>query len=501
MKRFLATTSVALVTLFSRHLPAQQASTAPAAFGSPAPASTVDVEQLRKELRDQAAAHAEEMKRQADAMKRLEEALSNERTAREADRARTAQENEATRQALEKQSAVKARNFGVSITGFLQADAVAWRQSSSDEINPSTGAPLNETRFLIRRARVRTEIDYSIIGGAIEFDGNTVNGATARIIGAEASLKWRNPDRPLLPYLQLTLGLFKTPFGFEIVQSDKDRLFLERSNAERALFPGEYDLGVRLSGGWRFLRYAVGAMNGDPIGEKMFPGRDPNQSKDLVGRLGVDVSLLAKRLGLAAGFSADYGNGFHKGTPASKDTLVWRDTNEDGAVQLSEIQVIAGQTPLPSGSFERWAVGGDLELTAKIPLLGELMFYGEVVFASNLDRATQVADPLANPPGRDLRELGWYLAVTQELTPWAQIGVRYDRYDPDRDANELRDGVQVAKDQSYSTLAVTGAIRYPGYARLQMEYEHNTNPLGRSTNGLPTTLKDDAFIIRGQVQF
>ena len=33
-----------------------------------------------------------------------------------------------------------------------------------------------------------------MISGAIEFDGNTVNGATARIIGAEASLKFP-PER------------------------------------------------------------------------------------------------------------------------------------------------------------------------------------------------------------------------------------------------------------------------------------------------------------------
>ncbi len=454
-----------------------------------------DLDALRAEMK----AQADETARRFDAeLARLKKELEAERAAREAERAEARVEAEATRKAVSDSTVWHAGRFGLSLGGFAQVDAVAWRQSSQDEVNPSTGDPLNQTRFLLRRARLRAEINYRIIAGAIEIDANTVNGSQVRPVGAEASLVWRNPDAPAVPYLMVTLGLFKTPFGFEIGQSDKDRLFLERSNLERALFPGEYDLGARLQGGWKFLRYQIGAMNGDPIGEKLFPGRDPNQSKDLVGRIGIDTIFL-HRLGLKAGFSADYGNGFHKGIAASKDTLVWRDANEDGAVQLNEIQVIAGQTPTPSSNFQRWAVAGDLLLAIGLPKLGELTVYGELTYATNLDRATQISDPVS--AGRDVRQLGWYVAFTQELTPYGMIGVRYDSYDADRDSNGLKGGVQVPNSSVYSTLAVAGAIRYPGYARLQLEYQHNGNPLGRNKNGLPTTLADDAFIIRGQVQF
>ena len=80
-------------------------------------------------------------------------------------------------------------------SGFLQVDAVAWSQASQDQLNPSTGEPLNQTRFLIRRARLRAEVDWRMLAGAVELDGNTVNGYQARLIGAEASLVWRNPTR------------------------------------------------------------------------------------------------------------------------------------------------------------------------------------------------------------------------------------------------------------------------------------------------------------------
>src|SRR5262249_59113192 len=163
------------------------------------------------------------------------------------------------------------------------------RQSSQDQLNNATSAPLNEDRFMVRRARAKVELDYGLIAGAVEFDGNTVSGTTARIVDAEASLRWMGETQP---YVQLTVGLFKTPFGFEVIQSDRDRLFMERSTAERALFPGEYDAGARISGGWRFLRYAVGVMNGDPLGEKLFPGRDPNGAKDFVGRVRIATPIV-----------------------------------------------------------------------------------------------------------------------------------------------------------------------------------------------------------------
>jgi hypothetical protein len=465
-------------------------------YGPSGAASDEEVARLQKELQAAQAAEAARAQKQDEELRRLERALQEER----AERAAAAQKATEVAEASQNDpSVIRARNFGLTLTGFVQADAVAWRQSSEDEVNPSTGNPLNETRFLIRRARLRADLEWKWIAGALELDGNTVNGPQARLIGAEASFVWRK--RGAIPYLQLTVGLFKTPFGFEVLQSDRERLFLERSNTERALFPGEYDLGVRLSGGWRFLRYAISAMNGDPVGEKAFPGRDPNESKDFVGRLGVDFEMLKRRLGIRAGFSWVYGTGFHKGIAASKDTLVWRDLNEDGAVQPNEIQVIQGQTAQPSKNFDRYAIGGDLELSLRVPRLGELMLYGEVVWATNLDRATLIADPLDPMVGRDLRELGYYVAITQELTKYALIGLRYDIYNPDRDANQPRGGVQVPKDSSYSTLAVAAALQYPPWGRLILEYDHNTNPLGRTQSGAVTTLPDDALTLRGQVAF
>src|SRR5262249_33969262 len=152
------------------------------------------------------------------------------------------------------------------------------------------------------------------------------------------------------------------------------------------------------------------------------------------------------------------GQGFHKGTPSTKDVLVWRDANENGIVESTEIQVIPGAAATASETYRRFAFGADLRVVAALPVLGGLTGYGGIVRAQNLDRGLWPADPVT--AGYDVRELGFYAGVTQEITRFAMIGVRYDRYDPDADASEQRAATRVPKDTSVSTLAVSGAFRY-----------------------------------------
>lgn len=385
----------------------------------------------------------------------------------------------------------------LELSGFVQADAVVYRQSSRDEVNGATGEPLNEQRFLIRRAQLRAEITREILSGALALEASTVDGATVRPIEAQVSVRWQGPSAAAPPILMVTLGLFKIPFGVEVPERDVDRHFLERSHLARAFFPGNFDLGLRLQGGYRFLRYSAALMNGEPIGERGFPARDPSAAKDLLGRVGIDTQVLPW-LRLAVGFSGLTGQGFHQGTPSTKDVLVWRDANENGLVELSEIQAISGSAAEPSESFRRFALGGDVRITARVPLLGELSVSGEIIRAQNLDRGLEIADPVGM--GRDLRELGWYLGVTQELGRYAVIGLRYDRYDPDADADEQRAATLVPRDRSFATIAAAASLRLaPG--RLVAEYDHNDNTLGRTAGGLPTRLADDAFTLRAELVF
>jgi len=448
-------------------------------------------------------AHAEREAAAARERDEIRAQLSTLRSDLESERvARTAAEQSlATRvesigaKASEAPPSVGSARLGLGLTGFAQGDLVV-RQSSVDQLNPS-GAPLNQELFQIRRARLRATVDRWWVAGAIELDGNTVNGPQARLIGAEASLKWPPERGNPVPIVMATMGLFKIPFGFEIGQSDRERLFIDRTTATRALFPGEYDVGARLQGGWRVFRYAVAVQNGNPMGDRAFPVRDPNAAKDVSGRVGVDVPM-APGFWVAGGASGLRGTGFHAGTAATKAVVQWSDTNGNGAPDPGETVIVPGAAAQPSQNFTRFAFGGDLRLGLTMPKLGATMIYGEVVLAKNMDRAILPADPVSF--SRDYREFGVYGGLTQELGPSAMVGVRYDFYNPDADSTNQVMGAQLPTALSYQTLAIAAALRGPS-GRLIAEFDLNRNHNGRDIQGNPANLADNAFFVRGEVSF
>ena len=389
-------------------------------------------------------------------------------------------------------------NPPIHVSGFIQADWVVHNQSSQNDIDWSTGQPLNLDRFSLRRGHVRLDAEQGLVLGSLEVDANTTTGPQVRPIDAEVSVRWPQEPNGGLPAVMATIGLMRIPFGYEVQELDYVRPFLERATMLQALFPGEFDLGMRFRVKYRFLDWALAVMNGNPIGDKVFPDLDPVQTKDMVGRLGVDFEI-APGVRFQAGVSGDTGTGFHPGTPATKNQLVWQDQNGDGVVEPNEITAIGGTPATPSQTFHRFALGGDARIIVRVAPLGELTFRGEAIDAQNLDRGLEVADPIG--AGHDLREMGYSGGVTQELTRWTMVGARYDLYNPNADASQQRALNLVPVNRSYSTLALMGMLRYGAGARLLLEYDINRNPLGIGSNGAPTTLADNALTLRGQVVF
>ncbi len=484
--------------------PPTKGSDAAAPFGPQSPAddaaakaaaeAAASEQQARKALEEQQAREINQLRADLETLRNQQ--VEDRQVRAEAVDALNAQLATSRAQATLVPPEVLTARLGVSLTGYVQADWIVKNQSSQDQLNPS-GVPLNLNEVFIRRARLRAAIDRWWVAGLVEFDGNTVNGPQARIIGAEASLKFPPERGDPLPLLMATIGLFKIPFGFEVVQSDRDRLFLERSTAEHGLFPGEYDAGIRLQGGWRFVRYVVAMMDGEPIGERTFPLRDPNNAKDFVGRVGIDTPI-APGVWVAGGFSGLSGTGFHAGTPVTKATVVWNDANGNGTVQQGEITVVPGSNAVASQNFSRFGYGADLRLGVNVPSLGATVLWSELYWAKNLDRGVLPADPVFF--GRDYRELGLYVAVTQELGQHAQVGVRYDFYNPDADSVNTVEGATKPTAFAYQTLSFVAALQAPS-GRLIAEYDINRNHNGRDLEGNPTNLADNVFTIRGEVKF
>ena len=78
--------------------------------------------------------------------------------------------------------------------------------------------------------------------------------------------------------------------------------------------------------------------------------------------------------------------------------------------------------------------------------------------------------------------------------------MRYDRYDPDTDVTDVQSGQQVPSNQTFSTAAFAGALRFTN-GRLIVEYDVNRNHQGRASDGTPTNLEDNALIVRAEVRF
>jgi hypothetical protein len=383
--------------------------------------------------------------------------------------------------------------YGLVFSGYVQAQYTA-NQASEDQLQQG-GLPLNEDRFLVRRARVRVDRSWKWASTAIEVDGNTTRGPTFGLRRAEAALVWRNPDSAAPPYVRLTGGLSEIPFGYEITDSPRSRWFMERSNGGLALFPGEPDIGLRLSGGIGWFRYSIAAQNGEPLDDR--PGktnRELNAAKDLVGRVGVSTDVTSS-FHVSGGVSFLTGEGFHPGTDATKNGVSWRDLNENGQIDNGELISIPATAATPSQNFSRWAFGADAQLALETRL-GKSRLYGELFVAQNADRGVFVADPIAT--GADARELGWYIAFVQDITRWGVVGFRADYYDPNADVFDKRGGRLIPADASVKTYSPLVGLVFPDRVRLLIQYDAIVDKLARDRQGVPTDLENDQITLRLQ---
>ncbi|HEX2872746.1 MAG TPA: hypothetical protein VHP33_15900 [Polyangiaceae bacterium] len=383
---------------------------------------------------------------------------------------------------------------GLRLGGYIQGQ-YQHSDLSEDQLQQG-GAPLNQTQFLVRRARVRIDRTWDYAAGSLELDANTVRGPRIGIRRAEASVFYRGRNAQNAPPLvALSVGVLDIPFGCELGESARTRWFMDRSLGSLALFPTEPDAGAKVWGAISFVRYAVAIMNGEPVDESGFP-RDPNAAKDVLGRFGAEGPL-GSSLELSGGTSFAVGKGFHRGQDAGKASVVWSDINEDGTHQPTEFVGVPGSAATPSENFKRWAIGLDLGVSLKTKL-GRSRLYGEAFVGSNYDRGYAPSDPVSTR--LDARQAGGYLAVTQELTRYGIVGFRASIYDPNSDIIETRGGKTLPKTQTVKTLSPLLGVVLPERARLLLQYDFIKDYQARDKVGVPTDANNNQWTLRLQVE-
>jgi hypothetical protein len=327
----------------------------------------------------------------------------------------------------------------------------------------------------------------------IELDGNTTRGPAMGLQRVEATLAYRNED--FTPLVSFTMGLFDNPFGRELVESSRERHFMERSFGSRAFFPSEPDLGLRVAGQYKFLRYAVAVVNGQPLGDRTgFILQDPNSHKDVLGRVGVAVDP-RPNVRVIGGVSVLNGRGYHPGSDATKSTIVWRDGNEDGQFGPGEFIGVPGRAAVAAQNFDRWAVGADLgfEVESRI---GKTKLFSELTLGSNMDRNVFVADPITT--AFDQRELAWYVSVIHEFKQGPIVGFRYDSYNPNSDFLDRQQGKLIPASETVTTYAPIVGFQIPKRAKLMIEYDIIRDSMARNSAGVATDKSNNTWTLRLQ---
>ena len=296
----------------------------------------------------------------------------------------------------------------LKFSGYIQGRYEKHDESISG-VSP-TGAITNFDRFFVRRGRLKATYTGDMAEYLLQIDAT---GDAVVLKDAEATFV--EPWTPL--GMRLTMGQFKVPFGYEVLQSSADREMPERAAVIRALFPGERDRGIRLTGRYEWFKFMAALVNGNfTQGDGVFSpvSRDNNRYFDTYLRVIGDFDFLV------VGLSGEFGEKL-----LATVTTAISDRNMNGVLEPSEVA--------PLVSMQRygvWRFGADAQLYFDIPHLGGLALKGELVMGQETNRDFRGA--VANSC-LDKKQLGWIATGVQNIGDYVGVVVRIDSYDPNRD--------------------------------------------------------------------
>jgi len=127
----------------------------------------------------------------------------------------------------------------LKITGYAQ---VQYQSADTAGISSMAGGNFGagiDNRISVRRGRVKFAYTYENALAVMQFD------ITEKGLGIKDA--YLSLTEPWLNTFSLTGGVFDRPFGYEISYSSSSRETPERSRLFQILFPGERDLGAKLT--------------------------------------------------------------------------------------------------------------------------------------------------------------------------------------------------------------------------------------------------------------
>lgn len=385
----------------------------------------------------------------------------------------------------------------IYFTGYMQPQFQVAQAKGVDSWNGGDFAPKSNSRFMLRRGRVR--LDYVHMNNdedisfyfAFQFDG-TERGVVIRDFwGRIFENKWR--------VFNLTTGMFARPFGYEVNLSSGDRETPERGRMSQILMRNERDLGAMVSfeprrkdHPLRNLKIDAGIFNGQGL---TAPG-EYDSYKDFIARAAWRPYPLAKELFISGGLSYLNG-GLFQNTKYTYE--IASDINGKHFLVDSSEDNIGRKAP-------RHYYGADMQLKWKHNNGGCTELRAEYWRGTQSASAGTSETPVAllNEPYYVRQFDGAFIYLLQNFDKHHQIGVKYDWYDPNTDVKGQEIGKSGnnlnATDIKYSTITVGYNYIINQNVRLMLWYDFINNE-STSLPDYSSDIKDNIFTARLQFKF
>jgi hypothetical protein len=373
----------------------------------------------------------------------------------------------------------------IKVSGYIQG-RYQWREDSKSGVDAS-GRVTNFDRFYVRRGRLKTvyageNAEYLLQIDATG-DGVVLKDAEATFVDTWSPMGFR-----------LTMGQFKVPFGYEVLQSSGEREMPERARVIQALFPGERDRGARLTGRYEWFKVMAALVNGNfTTDTAVYNTFDNNRFSDVYLRVGGDFDFLT------FGISGQYGEKLST-TPGTAASVSVTDANGDAMITSDEVTFKAATAPSTS-RFGIWRFGADVQFYYDIAGVGGLALKGEAVIAKDTNKDFRGA---AADSCRDLKSYGWIVTAVQNIGDHFGIAARLDQYDKNRDvAASCAAGIVTAAANDKITTLGVGLLGFvSGNLKASAVYEHLWRPdvLALGTAGLAPSAAVPTDILTLQLQ-
>ncbi|MDD4921865.1 MAG: porin [Bacteroidales bacterium] len=410
----------------------------------------------------------------------------------------SAQENAGTvsYQDVEQLQADNAVAKKLKISGYVQ---MQYQKADTAGISSFAGGNFAsgvDNRMLIRRGRVKFAYDNEGSQAVMQFD------ITEKGLGIKDA--YVSVTDPLIKVFSLTGGVFDRPFGYEISYSSSTRETPERSRIFQTLFPGERDLGARLTiqapktSSWNFLRLELGLFNGNGIAV------ETDSYKDFIGHLSATKTSSNEKMVWGIGASM-YKGGFAK--TADKTYSI----NE-----VDGVKVFTASNNKIGDKSNRHYFGVDGQFSYDWAL-GITQVRAEYLTGTQPGLASSSSSLTAAASGNVFNRKfnGYYVYFIQNIlqTP-LQAVVKYDVYDPNTEVagNEIGETATGAlatnaTDAKFSTLGLGLNYRFNSNVKIMAYYDIVANEKIANL-AKPSTLtdlsrdrKDNVFTLRMQYKF